>query len=267
MKKICSFKRMRRFKPYEAIVKALRDSPILQLSGDDGSELVSRKHPYDPSKPRNLMECSVYVKGFGDEQPSTQFDIEAFFAKFDAVNAIRLRRTPEGLFKGSVFAEFETPEQAQAFLALDPQPKWKSHELKIMSKKAYVDEKNELIREGKLQPSEYSRFWEGKGGRGDKNGRGGRGRGRGNWHNKNRSSDPDDWKARKADDRKNGFRGRGRGRGRGGRGGNRDRRDRDDNKRDGDDKATELTKRARDEDGATEDRPAKKVDTKVEGAE
>lgn len=263
---------MRRFKPYEAVVKALRDSPILKLTGEDGLEHVSRTHPYDPAKPRNLMECSVYVKGFGDEQPSTQFDIEAFFAKFDTANAIRLRRTPEGLFKGSVFAEFETPEQAQAFLALDPQPKWKGHELKIMSKRAYVEEKNELIREGKLQPSEHGRFWEGKGGRGDKHGRGGRGgRGRGNWHNKNRSSDPDDWKARKADDRKNGFRGRGRGRGRGGRGGNRDRRDRDDNKRDDGEKpteTTEATKRARDEDGTTtEDRPAKKVDTKVEGAE
>lgn len=250
LKTICSFKRMRRFQPYEAVVKALKESNLLIIDGEEGKETVARKHPYDPSKQRNYMERSVYVKGFGDEQPSTQFDIEAFFAKFDTVNAIRLRRTPDNLFKGSVFAEFETEEQAKAFLALDPAPKWKGHELKIMSKKAYVEEKNQLIAEGKLQPSESAKF---------EGGRRGRGRGRGGFHSNNRNSDPNDWKARKADDRKNGFRNRG-GRGRG-RGGNRDRRDNRDHKnRD----RNEEAKRPREDDGAAEEPPAKKLDTKAE---
>lgn len=257
---------MRRFQPYAAVVKALRDSHILNVTGEEGQETVSRKHAYDPTTARKLMPCSVYVKGFGDEQPSTQFDIEAFFAKFDTVNAIRLRRTPEQLFKGSVFAEFDTEEQAKAFLALDPPPKWKGHELKIMSKQAYVDEKQQLIKEGKLQPSERRGFFEGReSSRG--RGRGGRG-GRGGKHFNNRS-DADDWKARKAEDRKNGWKGgRGRGRGRGGRGGRggHDRRDnRDENRKDRKDDESKPEKRAREDDGTAEP-PAKKVDTKSEAA-
>lgn len=249
---------MRRFQPYEAVVKALKESKLLKIAGEEGKETVVRKNPYDPSKPRNLMQRSVYVKGFGDEQPSTQFDIEAFFAKFDTVNAIRLRRTPDNLFKGSVFAEFDTEEQAKAFLALDPAPKWKGHDLKIMSKEAYVAEKSQLIAEGKLQPSESHNKYES---------RRGRGRGRGGFHSKNRN-DPDDWKSRKADDRKNGFRGRGRG-GRGrGRGGNRDRRDNRDDKNgnQNEDSENKEAKRPREDDGAAEEPPAKKVDTKAEAA-
>lgn len=237
-------------------MKALKESHVLKIEGEEGKETVTRKFPYDPSKPRNLMERSVYVKGFGDEQPSTQFDIEAFFAKFDTVNAIRLRRTPDNLFKGSVFAEFDTEEQAKAFLALDPAPKWKGHYLKIMSKEAYVAEKSQLIAEGKLQPSESSKF----------DSRRGRGRGRGGFHSNNRNSDPNDWKSRREGDRKNGFRGRG-GRGRG-RGGNRDRRDNRDHKN-GDrkeDSENKEIKRPREDDTAAEEPPAKKVDTKTETA-
>lgn len=175
---------MRNFKPYEAIVDALKESKLLVLSGEPGKELIARREPYSPSKRGNLNARSVYAKGFGDEKPSTQFDIEAFFARFETVNAIRLRRTPEGLFKGSVFVEFETPEQAQAFLALDPLPKWQGHDLKIMGKQEYVEEKNKLIAEGKLAPSEQKSrsFWgpkedrfDGDGGRGGRGGRGFRG--------------------------------------------------------------------------------------------
>lgn len=256
LKKICSFQRMRRFKPYEAVVKALRDSHTLNITGDEGSEQVFRKKPYDPTTLKNVMASSVYVKGFGEEIPSTQFDVEAFFAKFDTVKAIKLRRANDGSFKGSAFAEFENEEQAKAFLALDPPPKWKGQDLKIMSKKAYVDEKSQLIKEGKIQPNESRTFFEGK--------HGGRGRGRGGWHNKHNNSDPNDWKARKAEDRKGGGRGGrgGRGRGRGGRGGRggHGRRDRDENG------SERPHKRSRDDEGATEDPPAKKVDTKAEGA-
>lgn len=178
---------MRNFKPYEAIVAALKESKFLVLSGEPGQELVVRREPYVPFKRGNLVARSVYAKGFGDEKPSTQFDIEAFFARFENVNAIRLRRTPEGLFKGSVFVEFETAEQAEAFLALDPPPKWQGHDLKIMGKKEYMDEKNQLIAEGKLVPTEQTTrsFWgphedqfkgNAHGGRGGRGGsRGGRG--------------------------------------------------------------------------------------------
>lgn len=267
LKKICSFGRMHRFQPYEAVVKALRDSQFLVISGEDGNETVARKVPYKSSKPGDKFPVSVYVKGFGEEQPSTQFDIEAFFAKFGPVNAIRLRRDDDHLFKGSVFAEFDTEEQAKAFLALDPQPKYEGRDLKIMSKRAYVDEKQKLIEEGKLEPSKSRAprtFWEGQ----DIS------RGRGGFR-----GDKDDWKARKDHDRRNNNRGGrgGRGRGRGGRGrGGRDfdrnnRRDRDESAgdrketTDGDKSSEPSGKRSREEDGATaQEPPTKKVDTKAE---
>ena len=248
LKKICSFGRMRRFQPYEAVVKALRESQALVVAGEEGEETVARKVPYKSQKRGDRLPVTVYAKGFGDEKPSTQFDLENFFRQYGPVTAIRLRRTPELFFKGSVFVEFDTEEHAKAFLALDPQPKWEGHDLKIMSKQAYVEEKKKLIEEGKMQPSANKpprTFWEGERLNNRSRGRGGN----------NFKGDRDDWRARKEHDRRNGHRGGrgGRGRGRGGRGSG-DRRDRDSN-----------NKRSRDDDGAAaEERPAKKVDAKVE---
>lgn len=292
LKQICNFSRMRRFQPYEAVVKALKESKFMQITGEEGEEMVSRKIAYKEGKQNALkFASSVYVKGFGDEEPSTQFDCEAFFTKFGTVNAVRLRRTSPGqLFKGSVFVEFSTPEEAQAFLALDPAPKWKGHDLKIMSKKAYVEEKDQLIKDGKLEPSESNKpqFYEGRGSNRSRGDRGGRGRGGRGGFNKNR--DQDDWKNRREEDRKGGFKdrnnhrggrgGRGRG-GRGGRGGRRDSRDNDRrNDKEGnkqEDKAADSAapkaeatesapKRAREDDGGSDERPAKKADTKAETA-
>lgn len=250
---ICSFKRMHRMKPYSAVVKALRDSTVLDITGEDGQEQLTRKVPYDSVTLQNAVIRSVYVKGFGEEHPTTQYDIEAWFSQFNPnVSFVKLRRNNrDDSFKGSVFVEFKTEDEAKAFLALDPPPKWKGSDLKIMSKMAYMEEKEKLIEEGKIRRNENDDFFEGKGGRG--RGRGGGGR----FHNKSHNSDPNDWKARKAEDRKGGhgggWRGNGRGRGRGGRGrGGRDRNDRDDRKR------------SRDDDGANEDRPPKKVDAKTE---
>jgi len=207
---------MHRFKPYEAVVEALRKSKILEVSGPAGDEEIKRKKAYNVQGRARFDAATVYVKGFGDEEPSTQFDLEAFFTKFGPVNAVRLRRSDDNLFKGSVYVEFQDAEAAQSFLALDPKPRWKDQELKIMSKQDYVAEKNQLIHDGKLQPSKSksTRFFEGRSF--DARGRGGRGRGwsRGGSNN-NRDVDRDDWKKRRDADQKNGFRGRGGGRGRG----------------------------------------------------
>src|ERR1700709_1719596 len=93
---ICKFGRMKRFKPIAAVVAALRDSAFLEVTGAEGQEQVKRKVPYDPTIPRAKAESrTVYVKGFGDEEPSSQFDIEAFFAPYGPTSAVRLRRTEE----------------------------------------------------------------------------------------------------------------------------------------------------------------------------
>ena len=162
------------------------------------------------------MARSIYAKGFGEEQPSTQFDIEAFFAKYGSTNSVRLRRAQDKMFKGSVFVEFDSETTQKAFLALDPQPKWKNADLQIKSKKQYCDDKVEDIRNGRMQPN--TKYISSRGGH----------RSRGEKGN----SDDRDWRARRDDDRKGGFlnrnsghnksfgsSGRGGREGRGGRGG------------------------------------------------
>ena len=220
---LCTFGRMKRFRPITSVVAALRDSDFLEVTGPEGLEEVKRKYAYDPTAPRSKTESrSIYAKGFGDEEPSSQFDIEAFFAPYGPTNSVRLRRTQEKLFKGSVFVEFQDDETADAFLKLDPKPLWKGkHTLKIMPKKLYMDEKAEEIKDGRIEPGPS---WT----RGRGRGRGGRGGNRGQRNDRDRGGrdrgdrDPDDWKRRREDDRANGFRddrnrrdnksGRGRGR-------------------------------------------------------
>lgn len=228
LKTICSFKRMRQFQPYTAVVAALRESDFVEVEGEEGAETVKRKKAYVSSSEaqRARVAASVYAKGFGDEEPSTQFDIEAFFSNHGHVKHVKLRRTAEELFKGSVFVEFESAEEADAFVKLDPKPTWKGHELLIMKKKEYLDEKNRQIKEGLIEPNTTRRvtFYEGKERGGARGGRGGRGRG-------GHDGKSGDGKDRRDNDQKNGFKGgrggRGRGRGgrgfRGGRGGGRDR--------------------------------------------
>lgn len=197
-----SFKRMRRFQPFSAIVEALRTSELVELTNDD--TCVRRKVPLPETVTESAdstivrtfedkaMNRSIYAKGFGEEEPSTQFDIEAFFAPYGPTNAVRLRRTNEKIFKGSVFVEFDSEETQQKFLALDPKPKWKgTADLLIKSKKDYCEEKVKEIEAGRLKPSRGRGNFRGRG-RGDNRrggdqkrgfnkGRGGqRGRGRGN---------------------------------------------------------------------------------------
>ncbi|RKF73733.1 hypothetical protein GcM1_242004 [Golovinomyces cichoracearum] len=229
IKKICEFGRMRRFRPYSAIVSALRESQFLKVSGEEGEELVERRIPYEPNTHRDkYLSRSIYAKGFGDEEPSSQFDIEAFFAPYGPTNAVRLRRTPEKLFKGSVFVEFVDEQTANKFLNLTSKPLWKGeYALKIMSKNEYIDLKAEEIRSGNVEPQE--KWINGRGrGRGRGNFRGNRGS-KGNQNGRNDGQtgdrDPDNWKKRREDDRASGFkngrnhnhgkRGREKGRGRG----------------------------------------------------
>lgn len=140
---IACFSRMRRFQPFTAIVDALKTSPeLLEVSEDN--ELVRRKIPLvapEPQQVANAFQRSIYAKGFGEEQDTTQFDIEAFFETFGKIKLVRLRRTDDKKFKGSVFVEFESLDDAQAFLALDPKPQYQGKELLTMSKKGYVDMK------------------------------------------------------------------------------------------------------------------------------
>ncbi|KAI1802681.1 hypothetical protein F4811DRAFT_388533 [Daldinia bambusicola] len=293
---ICNFSRMRRFKPYSAVVEALKGSKHLVVEGPEGEETIRRKQAYKQADDRQYQidERSAYIKGFGEEQSSTQFDIEAFLAQYGEFNSVRLRRADDETktFKGSVFVEWANKETLDRFMALEPKPLWKEHTLDIKTKLEYKALKAQEIRDGKIPMKGSNHF-----GRSQRGHRGG-GRGRGSRGN-HRSSDSNDWKKRRDEDQRNGFqdrrdrrdhRGRGRGRGNN-RGRGRDRGDdngrakeqerpasRDDGrpkintskesekmmKEDNAKRNSEAQangKRARDEDH-TDTPPAKKVDTK-----
>ncbi|KAI1469657.1 uncharacterized protein F4812DRAFT_297629 [Daldinia caldariorum] len=216
---ICNFSRMRRFKPYSAVVEALKGSKHLVIEGPEGEETIRRKQAYKPADDRQYQidERSAYIKGFGEEQSSTQFDIEAFLAQYGEFNSVRLRRADDETktFKGSVFVEWANKETLDKFMALEPKPLWKEHTLDIKTKLEYKALKAQEIRDGKIPMKGSNHF-----GRPQRGHRGG-GRGRGS-HGNNRGSDANDWKKRRDEDQRNGFkdrrdrrdhRGRGRGRG------------------------------------------------------
>jgi len=144
---IAMFSRMRRFRPVSVIVDALKESKeLLEVSEDN--ELVRRKVPLVEPKKEEKQEAfirTIYAKGFGEETPTSQFDIEKFFEQFGPVKQVRLRRSEDKKFKSSVFAEFAELEDAQKFLALDPKPKYdgQPEDLLTMSKQAYVEMKAE----------------------------------------------------------------------------------------------------------------------------
>ncbi|RDL33773.1 uncharacterized protein BP5553_08141 [Venustampulla echinocandica] len=297
VKDICKFGRMKRFTSEREVVAALKESAFLVVSGEEGEETVKRKIPYDPTFPRSRVESrSVYAKGFGEEEPSSQFDIEALFAPYGPTNAVRLRRADDKLFKGSVFVEFQDDETAEKFLALDPKPLWKGKELSFMSKRDYVAQKTKDIKDGKIQPKES---WAPRPFRGGSNNVRGRGGNRGKNdrdHGRDRGDrDPNDWKKRREDDQASGFKDRRNGNGRdrdnknrrGRRGDRNDRGPQDRNRErngDGNETKTEEVeskeapanaaktaestsndkKRAREDDGAAEAPSPKKVDVKAD---
>lgn len=238
---------MRHFKPHSAIVAALKESKTLDVVENDSCIQRKEALPEDFNhKSMNeivqvhedeAMSRSIYAKGFGDEKASTQFDIEAFFAEHGSTNSVRLRRALNRNFKGSVFVEFDSEESQQAFLALDPMPKWQGSELLIKSKKQYCDEKVEDIKNGLVKPNTHWRIYpEDKFNSGDQRGK---------------KEGDRDWKNRRNEDQKGGFqdkrgggrkgfgssgrggRGGGRGNARGGGRGGRDHRDKFDRRRNG----------------------------------
>lgn len=220
---IHSFKRMRHFQPFSAVVAALKDSKTLEVVNDDE---VKRKTPLPIEKDVNFedsakliedaaMARSIYAKGFGPEESTTQLAIEEFFEPFGPVNMVKLRRDQaDNTFKGSVFVEFESPEVMQAFMDIEAKPQWQEKDLKFQTKKEYCEGKIADIKSGKIRPKEYEERGNSRG-RGGNRGRGdrGRGRGRGGRGNNDRrdrggdrrdrdGGDDRDWKSRRDNDQR-----------------------------------------------------------------
>lgn len=140
---IAMFNRMKKFRPLENIVAALRT--LDQLVVSENGELVKRKNKLNPpneEEQREALNRTAYVKGFPTEaKPDLdwQKELEVFFAQYGKPTQIRLRkdRVTKRL-KGDAFVEFATKEEAEAFLVLDPKPKYEDSELAIMSKASFI---------------------------------------------------------------------------------------------------------------------------------
>ncbi|KAF9318452.1 hypothetical protein BG003_011183 [Podila horticola] len=145
--KISSFKRMREFTDKDLIVEALRESPELLQVSEDGLT-VRRKSAVVPTK--DHFQRSIYAKGFGEETPSLQLELEEYFSQYGDIKQVRMRRNNEtSAFKGSVFVEYATLDEANKVASSKLQ--YKDQDLLVMSKQAYCEMK---AKELGLDPSE-----------------------------------------------------------------------------------------------------------------
>ncbi|KAI0032630.1 hypothetical protein K488DRAFT_85672 [Vararia minispora EC-137] len=136
---VASFKRMQDYKSQgrDWLVNALRYSTELEVDSD--SLHVRRRT--EVTEPKGQFERSVYAKGFGEEKPGLQKELENFFRKYGNVSQVRMRRDDQKAFKGSVFCEFTDFATVGAFLNADPKPSWNGTQLEIYTKEVYVDKK------------------------------------------------------------------------------------------------------------------------------
>ena len=123
------------------VVKAALAKPSKIIVFSDDFTRIRRKNPLPEA--RDAMARTLYVKGF--PQTATLDELQEFFAQHSqTVEAIRFRRhKTTNTFKGSVFVEFSSEEEANKFASLD----LSYGEQKLVSKKkmAYFTEKNAEI--------------------------------------------------------------------------------------------------------------------------
>lgn len=107
---------------HDVIVSAIRESPALLEVSEDGKMVKRRIEIPDDV---DASKRTLFVKPL--EESMTLDQLTEFFEQSFPVASIRMRRTPETrAFKGSVFVEFKTEEDAQAYMAterLNPQGK------------------------------------------------------------------------------------------------------------------------------------------------
>jgi lupus La protein len=147
---IASFNRIKRFDvDVTTLADAIRNwSSMLEVS-DDGQR-VRRPTPlpeFDEQRRRDMDARTIYAKGFPRDTETTLEEIEKVFSSLGGtVRSVRMRRFPSTkLFKGSVFVEFATEQDAQHVLSLrpPPQPNHVRQPLLLMTKQAYIEKKRQ----------------------------------------------------------------------------------------------------------------------------
>eukprot|EP00695_Tsukubamonas_globosa_P000317 TRINITY_DN1233_c0_g1_i1.p1 TRINITY_DN1233_c0_g1~~TRINITY_DN1233_c0_g1_i1.p1 ORF type:complete len:223 (+),score=129.15 TRINITY_DN1233_c0_g1_i1:241-909(+) len=115
------------------VVKALKASQTLEVDSD--GKMVRRTAPLpetDTSKAR-----TIYAKPF--PPTATIETISEFFSAHGKVLFVKVRKTPAGGPKGSVFVEFETEEEAKK--VAESQLQFEGKDLIIKPQNAYFEEK------------------------------------------------------------------------------------------------------------------------------
>ena len=136
---IASFSRMKKLSEELDVIRTAlsQESQVIELNEEKTH--VHRKTSLPES--RETLARAVYVSGFPLD--ASLDDLQEFFAQHSQlVEAIRFRRTlKEREFKGSVFVEFASAEEALRFAGLDLQ--YREKPLTIKTKMSYFAQKNE----------------------------------------------------------------------------------------------------------------------------
>lgn len=95
---VATFKRMRDYTALKGVpwIASLLRSKSSLLEMDESGEKVRRKvwlgEQQRPKGGQDAFSRSVYAKGFGEEYPTLQQELEEFFMTFGKVNSVRMRR-------------------------------------------------------------------------------------------------------------------------------------------------------------------------------
>ncbi|KAI8818123.1 uncharacterized protein EV422DRAFT_190280 [Fimicolochytrium jonesii] len=134
----------------ELVAKALKHSPqMLQVSPD--STQVRRLTQIRPVHPANRK--SIYAKGFPVDMKDVPAEVRKFFTAYGRVRNVRARREKGGYaakFKGSVFVEFETEDEATK--VRDMTISYKETPLLMYMKDEYIEIKQKEYGEKMHQP-------------------------------------------------------------------------------------------------------------------
>ncbi|CAH3158448.1 unnamed protein product [Porites evermanni] len=140
----------------DAIAKALRKSEagLVEVSEDNKKvrRVTTKPLPEETAEARyDAKTKTVYCKGFPAETTIDQ--LEEFFSDKGKAVLIKMRRGENHLFKGSVFVEFSTVDEAKAFVATEAL-KYNEQELIKMMKCDYFKKKEEEFKQKKEKQKE-----------------------------------------------------------------------------------------------------------------
>lgn len=153
---ISQFERMKKYRPIETIVEALRKSESL-LEVSENGEMVRRKIPLPKNYNEiqmNINKRSIFVEKLPAE--ASLDELLVFFRAVAPVNQVRMKKNKDKQFTGSCFVEFKDAADAEKLLGSEDKLKYGDVELEIISKSAYDETKAQ-------------KFGERRGNRGNKN--------------------------------------------------------------------------------------------------